>query len=892
MSVDITWDIESNNLLNDESIDYTSSPYTLKDTYRTHSIVIERHDTKEIIAFYNGDKYILDGRRFEESDDKYTYVLEDYEGIEYTHHQLDEFPDYIASLDLDKVVGHNTINFDYLSCKLYFDIEYSVGHSLEDVDTWHGQCIDIVDTMILSKVLNADRFGGHSLDNIAKMAKQDMKLGFRKGIRQEDRFKTFAADMLYYNIFDVKANTSVYNYLLWEKGLEDWDWEPAICLEKKVAEIVTRSSHRGFNFDKELAEKNIKELDELMETRRARVEPLLPPRRATKKFLKEHTPPASQILEKEIAFPKSFFNQQGEVSKTGQNWLVKWEADLHQDGDEIWLPSRGITIKKDYDANDDGNYGFPPVAFTEKSMAAHIKKFAEKHGGSYDESELTITVFGETMELPIEVQPMKTTMPMKISDSTDVKEWLISLGWSPTDYATKDITLKSGTKIKRTEEELRVAVDRYVEETLASQFCADRCEHMKARPTYISLRSKIMKKAEKYGCKVMTSPSFTVGMDKELCPVLERIAEEFPYAKDIVEYLTYKHRRNSIISGGMDWEDGEDAEKGYMASVREDGRIPTPAGTCDAASSRFKHKIVTNIPRTTSLYGNNMRALFGVTEGYLQSGYDFDSLEAVIQAHYCYAYEKGDKPYCMSLVQAKPNDSHTLMANALSDVLGYKFERGSAKSVNYCIAYGGKAPRVAKTIGCDLRTGEKVFNTYWEVAAPLDILKGKLTDWWKSKGNSKFIKGLDGRKVPIRSEHSLINFLFQSAGVICAKATMVYHDKLLQENGLLVDFFKDDWTDKSFCQQLIAYHDEAQLEEPKSNFKFKSFKTKEEALQFSKDSDKIWSEVISKKGKYYLGWSKGSELVAQAVSMTSERFNLNIPLTAGYALGRNWKDCH
>jgi len=892
MSVDITWDIESNNLLNDESIDYTKSPYTLKDTYRTHSIVIERHDTKEIIAFYNGDKYILDGRRFEESDDKYTYVLEDYEGIEYTHYQLDEFPDYIASLDLDKVVGHNTINFDHLSCKLYFDMEYSVGHSLEDVDTWHGQCIDIVDTMILSKVLNPDRFGGHSLDNIAKMAKQDMKLGFRKGIRQEDRFKTFAADMLYYNIFDVKANTSIYNYLLWEKGLEDWNWEPAICLENKVAEIVTRSSHRGFNFDKELAEKNIKELDELMETRRDRVEPLLPPRRATKKFLKEHTPPASQILEKEIAFPKSFFNQKGEVSKTGQNWLEKWEADLHPDEDEIWIISRGITIKKDYDANDDGNYGFPPVAFVEKSMAAHIKKFAEKHGGSYDEESLTITVFGETMGLPIEVEPMKTTMVATIDDVTHIKEWLVSLGWQPSEYKMKDITLKSGTKIKREAEDLEKAVDRYVEETMSSEFCRDRCTHMKARTTPSSLKSKIMKKAEKYGCKVLTSPSFTVGQEKELCKVLERIAESFPYVKDIVEYLTFKHRRSSILGGGVEWEDEEEAEKGYLANIRADGRISTNCDTLGAGTGRMKHKGVVNVPRVSSLYGKEMRGLFKVADNCYKVGADFASLEARSEGHYCYRYDIEDKPYCQSLTLSQPYDVHTITAQGISEVLGKEFGRTPAKSVKYGLTFGAMAAKIAAMLGVDLKTGEGIVNAFWDSAKPLADLKKAVEKWWNSKGNKKYIIGLDGRKVGTRFQHALLNSLFQSFGAIATKTMAVFYDKLLLDEGLMVDFFKDDWANMRYAQLMIIMHDEVAMEETKDNFTWKKFSSQEKALQFIEEDGRIWSEMIKRGDKVYIGYSRASELIHTAVDMTNNHFKLKVPLEMGYVIGMNWSQTH
>jgi hypothetical protein len=63
-----------------------------------------------------------------------------------------------------------------------------------------------------------------------------------------------------------------------------------------------------------------------------------------------------------------------------------------------------------------------------------------------------------------------------------------------------------------------------------------------------------------------------------------------------------------------DDEDNEYAGKGFLAAERiaVDGRIPTPADTCGAGTSRFKHRLVANIPRVTSLYGKEMRGQFGV----------------------------------------------------------------------------------------------------------------------------------------------------------------------------------------------------------------------------------------------------------------------------------------
>jgi len=386
-----------------------------------------------------------------------------------------------------------------------------------------------------------------------------------------------------------------------------------------------------------------------------------------------------------------------------------------------------------------------------------------------------------------------------------------------------------------------------------------------------------------------------VGQDKELCPSLESMSEKFPYAKDIVEYLTYRHRRNTILGGNVGWDEVEEAEKGYLANIREDGRIPTPADTQGCSTSRFTHKIVANVPRPSSLYGAKLRGLFTAGEGCYQIGYDFPSLEARVEAHFCDKYDEEGKPYCKSLLQEKPFDVHSLTAKVISEKLGIEFSRTNAKSVRYCLAYGGSFKRISQIIGCDDNLAKTIYDLFWEAAAPLDKLRKQLEIAWESKWNKKYVKTVDGRFVPTRSKHSLVNSLFQSAGAICAKQTMVYHDRLLRDEGLLVDFFKDDWKTKPFTQQMIMYHDEIQFCSSRETLSLKSFPTEEEAKEFKDDSDKVWSSIVHKKGKYFIGYSRAAELATQAVRMTEDKFKLKVDLCdkeMEWDLGFNWAECH
>jgi len=846
----IVWDIETSGLLNSDSIDYTAVPYKLKQSYALHCIVVSVliSGREYLYGFHEGDKYNFDGRMHTTTVDGITYTLEaGYEPVDYIHKSLQDFPAFVKAIPEEScIVGHNILNFDLLAVKLYYGIDYEVERDMSVTtpmgdDYWDGKKVVFDDTLVRSKTLNPDRFGGHSLDALSQKG-ATQKVAFRKHLPQDERFKHFGPDMLYYNIFDVKANRSVLKMLDQEQTAYGWNekWHSAIKLEKAVAELITRQEHRGFKFDLDLAYKNLDRLDAMMLERKEKIEAILPDRPATKKVQGEFTPCKVQ------------FKKNGDLS-------------------------------------------------------SNLIKFAEKIGAEITEDRKFV-FSGKYYDLPLPLEPLITTMKATINDTTHIKEWLVSLGWVPSEYKEKDLTTDT-KKVRLPDEKIRAAIDRYVEQTIESNFCQDRCEHLGLqvgkKTTKQTVKDKLKRELEKRmerrgGIKVLTNPSFTVGQEKEICPDLLRLsksAEELACITDITEYLTYRHRRNSILGGGADWDDDEEPEKGYLSAVRADGRIPTPADTCGAATSRMKHRLVANCPRVTSLFGYEMRAMFGVDDTCFQIGYDFDSLEAREEANFCWQYEDGDtKEYCQSLLMDKPNDVHTKMAQKISEIIAREFGRAPAKSVKYGATYGAQGPKIAKTIGCDVATGNQIFEAFWEAAAPLKRLKDALNVEW-AKFEKKRIIGIDGRLVPTRSAHAILNSKFQSAGVVCAKRAMVLHDRKLKAAGLLVDFFKHDWRVKDFCQQLIAYHDEAQLEVNKGSVVFKRFASKEEAQAFKDEQwaecGEIWSDIKdSPKGGVYVGYCKAGQLAVESVGESGRDYGMVIDLTAGYMIEKTWAGCH
>jgi hypothetical protein len=765
-----------------------------------------------------------------------------------------------------EIIGHNIIDFDLLLMKAMYGVDYYFPHTPRDKKAkYNGTPIVLGgreklchDTLVMSKCANPDRWGGHSLEAWGKrigLEKIDwrgraIELGLISASAPKGaEFAQYHPEMGEYCARDTEVNRQVFLALYQELG--EWPWTDAMDLEHWVRDIVTRQSHRGFLFNQSLAASNIQWLDAEMERIRAIVEPMIPPKLMGVTEQKRYIPPAQQFLKN--GTPSSF-----------------------------------------------------------------IRKFVERHEGELweENGEWHWKACGKSGILPIPNEPLKTHAPASVSDITHIKGWLVSLGWRPTQYKERDLTCDA-KKNKLSQEKFEAAVERYVAQTLASPFCNDRLDELDTTRT--KLRERLLKHKIGRPLKVLTNPCITVGMDKELDGALDTLGAAFPHARLVADYLTYSHRRNSILGGGVDFDDEDDTDpedrewnvKGFLSSVRNDGRIATPADSCGAGTSRFKHRLVANIPRVTSKFGSNMRAMFGVGEGKVQWGYDFDSLEARIEGHYVHPYPGGPE-YAETLVALKPNDCHTLLATKISQLIGKAFPRGSAKNVKYGCSYGAQIPRTAKTIGCDLDTASIVWHAFWEQAAPLKALKERMEAYWETTGQKKFLRGIDGRKLPIRSKANLINSAFQSAGVICAKRAMVLHEDAIIANGMGVDFWTQNWKNKKFAQQLIAYHDEAQGEVSRELVKMKVVRINTWLSPEGKDSPEVvaakakleewkaarlavgevWSDIGKTDNAMYTGYCLAGQLATEAVRLAGEYYNLNVPLSAGYMLGANWAQCH
>ena len=125
---------------------------------------------------------------------------------------------------------------------------------------------------------------------------------------------------------------------------------------------------------------------------------------------------------------------------------------------------------------------------------------------------------------------------------------------------------------------------------------------------------------------------------------------------------------------------------------------------------------------------------------------------------------------------------------------------------------------------------------------------GKLTQMVADKAETQgFIKALDGRKILIRSPHSSLNFLLQSAGALASKAWYIAcYDEITKE-GLV---YGKDWA------FLAHVHDE---------------------IQFA-----VLEQHAERVG----------ELAVRSAALAGESLGFRIEIGAEYKVGDNWAECH
>ena len=253
--------------------------------------------------------------------------------------------------------------------------------------------------------------------------------------------------------------------------------------------------------------------------------------------------------------------------------------------------------------------------------------------------------------------------------------------------------------------------------------------------------------------------------------------DNIPEAKIIAKYLTLQ-KRLAQISSWLKEVDNDDRVRGY---VNSNGTI--------TGRMTHSHPNMAQVPSTNSPYGHECRACWTVPEGYKLVGIDASGLELRMLAHYM-----NDEAFTYEILNGDVHTSNQRAAGLES--------RNQAKTFIYALLYGAGDAKLGSVVGGNAASGKQLRQRFFDNLPSFKALKDRV-----GRASTKgWVKGLDGRKLFIRSEHAALNTLLQGAGAIVMKqALVIFKDKIKDLDAKFVCNVHDEWqleVEESIAEQV------------------------------------------------------------------------------------------
>lgn len=226
--------------------------------------------------------------------------------------------------------------------------------------------------------------------------------------------------------------------------------------------------------------------------------------------------------------------------------------------------------------------------------------------------------------------------------------------------------------------------------------------------------------------------------------VLERLAVDYPFVEDILEYRTLTKLKSTYAEG-------------LACYIGEDGRIHTTFNQMITATGRISstEPNLQNIPIRTEI-GRELRKIFIPRDGYVFVDADYSQVELRILASM-----SGDEGLISAYNEAK--DIHRITA---SKVFNTPFEevtdlqRRNAKAVNFGIVYGISSFGLSQDLSISRKEAQEYIEQYFKTYPQIKLFLDKMVSDAKEKGYSET---LFGRRRPI-PELSSSNFMQRQFG--------------------------------------------------------------------------------------------------------------------------------
>lgn len=287
-----------------------------------------------------------------------------------------------------------------------------------------------------------------------------------------------------------------------------------------------------------------------------------------------------------------------------------------------------------------------------------------------------------------------------------------------------------------------------------------------------------------------------------------------PEAQLIAEYLLVQKRTAQIQS--------------WLDAIKRDGRVHGYVNTIGAVTGRMTHSSpnMSQVPASYSPYGSDCRSCWTVPKGRKLVGADASGIELRMLCHYM-----NDEEYTHEVING---DVHTANQKAA----GLE-TRDSAKTFIYAFLYGAGDAKIGSIVGGTKRDGARLKELFLRNTPSLRQLRERVSN----AAVRGYLKGLDNRKLVIRSNHAALNTLLQSAASVVMKKSLTILDEYAKLHSI----------DYKFVGNI---HDEFQAEVREDQ------------------ADKF-------------GW-----LAVECIKAAGIKLNLRCPLDGEYKVGKTWSETH
>jgi len=365
---------------------------------------------------------------------------------------------------------------------------------------------------------------------------------------------------------------------------------------------------------------------------------------------------------------------------------------------------------------------------------------------------------------------------------------------------------------------------------------------IKYTPFNMSSPKQVVERMYEYGWKpvVFNNPSPTMkkqgikrGSPKVCVENINTLPDTAPKAaKRIGTYLMCSNRANLVEQ--------------WFSSLGSDGRVHGDVIGLGANTHRMAHirPNMGNVPSLTlddeghpklgleGRFGFECRDCFTVKDPVNRTliGVDAKAIQLRILAHYV-----NNKEFTDAMING---DIHQFNREALG--LGSVTNgRAIAKTFIYAFLLGAGDPKLGSIVGGTAKDGAALRTKFMENVTGLKEIKFRNTQ----DAKRGYFKGLDGRKLPIKSAHFALSSYLQGGEAVIMKAAYIeWYNKILKQ--------------KLDAKGVAIVHDEFQIDSLKSDAK----------------------EV--------------SKIVVQSIRNTTKTFKLNCPMDGESKLGLTWAGTH